>query len=366
MIRVAIVAPVRQRCSIADYVRLHVDRFPSDIQAEIIPMPKTAGKRDRWRAVATKANTADIVHVHFEYGLFDPVKPYHNRYTAFMRTLRPLRLVTLHDHFPDLQPRWRHVWPYRPSDWLRDIAYLPRFGSWRRGLYRQALHYVVHTLPLREEAIAFAGDENVTLLSMPIPKVRNRWRFETAASNQLVTPGFIKPHKGYDEMLDRMAEHESWHWTIGGCPQDEHDRLHLSMLEERIARNGLDERVRITGYLPREEMQRLMASSSLAVFPFRHSAGSSSVAWAIGAGMPVAAADLSAFRSMKNNGAGIELLRMEDDTSWPRQIEELMGNPVRLSTLGRANAAYAESNGFDLLADRTAAVYRKLATARVS
>lgn len=360
MIRVASIAPVKERCGIADYMRLHAGLFPEDIQIINVSLPDVHEPQNVWKEAARKANTADLAHVQFEYGLFDPVKPFRNRYTGFMRALHPARVVTLHDHFPVLRPRWRHGAPKGLKDVLRDMAYLPHFRNWERRLFGCASHYIVHTEELRDQAAAHAGKAHVSYLPMPIPSAQAQWEGSQSSSPCLITPGFVKPHKGYDEFLELVAEHESWRWIIAGGAQDEGDASYLDDLKASIIRRQLSGRTEITGYLSRGEMERHMSRATMAVFPFRRTAGSSSIAWAVAAGMPVAASDLPAVRSMRQAGAGIELIPTGDMGTWAARLGDLLRDRASLSTLAQRNRAYARSCGFDRLAASIAGIYRSL------
>jgi glycosyltransferase involved in cell wall biosynthesis len=359
MIRVAVVAPHGDRCSIADYARLLAPHVPDDIELDAVPLPAPAASRAEWAAAKTRASAADVVHVHYETALFQSVKPWRNRYARFMRGLGPRRVVTLHDRFPPLEPRWRHR-PYRAADLLRDVAYLPWFGRWEAMLFDLAEHYVVHTRALGDRVRAHRGDRCVSRLPMPVPRASARWAGPPPSAH-LVSPGFIKPAKGYDDWLDVLPTGLDAHWTIAGPPQDDDDAAHLEALRQRIDSLGLAARVTITGYLPRDEMEALLAQASLAVLPFRRASGSSSVAWAVAVGLPVVATDLPAFRDMAEDGAGMELLPTDARDTWAARVTALLADPARLSALAAQNRRHAECCDFEHLAADYAAIYRRLA-----
>jgi glycosyltransferase involved in cell wall biosynthesis len=353
------VAPERPRCGIADYARLLVGHMPADIAIDPVPLPPVDAGRGAWAAACARAAAAEVVHVHYETALFAPVKPWRNRYAHFMRVLGRPSLVTLHDHFPELEPRWRQG-RRKPADLLRDLAYAPFFHDWEAGLQRLAGHCIVHTRTLAEHARAHLGAGRVSLLPMPIPETSARWQPSPPPAH-LVSPGFVKPHKRYEILIDALAAGLDAHWTIAGAPQDEDDARYLEVLRGRIEAHGLGPRVSITGYLPRAGMDALLARASLAVFPFRRASGSSSASWAVAVGTPAAATDLPAFRDMVEVGAGLELLPADDPHAWAGRIADLLADPVRLAALAARNRAHAAACGFGRLAAHCADLYRRLA-----
>jgi glycosyltransferase involved in cell wall biosynthesis len=360
MIRVAVIAPDNARCGISDYVALHLERFPDDIEPVLMAMPGANRSRGEWRELAQRANACDLVHVHFECGLFAPVKAWRNRYLDFMQALLRPRLVTLHDAFPRLEPRWRRARFWQLGDLARDLACLPLFSGWDRRHYRQADHYLVHTEALRALIEPQVGAERVSLLPMPLPEVGRHWQGHTEGPPRLITPGFIKPHKGYERLLAAMAEHQAWQWTLAGGPQDAIDTAHIERLQAEIRAMGLHERIRITGHLTRAEMEASLADATLAVFPFRHTAGSSSIAWAMAVGLPVLATALPSIQRLVESGAGIVTLP-DDEAQWSDWLDELLSDQERLQALSRKNLDHARGQGFDRLARETAEHCRAMA-----
>jgi glycosyltransferase involved in cell wall biosynthesis len=359
MIRVAVIAPERLPCGIADYVALHLDRFPEDIEPRLLAMPGANRSPTDWRRLAFEANACDLVHVHFECGLFAPVKPWRNRYLDFMGAIERPRLVTLHDAFPRLLPRWQSSRPWRLGHLARDLACLPLFSGWDQRHYRQADHCIVHTETLHALAADQVGSDRVSLLPMPVPETERRWRGMTEGPTRLITPGFIKPHKGYERLLNLLAVRKNWHWTLAGEPQNSVDATYAEQLRTKIRALGLDGRVEISGHLSRNDMESRMAEAALAVFPFRHTAGSSSIAWAMGVGLPVVTTDLPAARGLLEAGAGITLLPAED-AQWDDWLAALLANGPRLQLLSRKNLNHSRRHDFGALARKVADIYRAM------
>lgn len=359
MIRLGVSAPIRDRCGVADYARFLADAMPAEIEVAWLPFPD-GGDRRAWRRLARREAGFDLVHVHFETGLFGTVKPLRNRFATLLARVQAPTVVTLHDRLPRPAPRWRTARPYRPWDVLRDLAYLPFFPTWERFQYRRAEHWIVHTRDLARSVEAGTGAKKVTVIPHPVPRTSHDWGAVAGEDVRLVTPGFIKRAKGLDALLDAVAAEPRASWTLAGGPQDEADRRALAGLERRIEALGLADRIRITGFLPRGEVEELLASSTLAVFPYQRSSGSGSVTWAVGTGTPVLAADLPAFRELRDAGAGLELVRGSDPEALRQAIRGLVSNRGRLKSLSQRSRSYSARHGYPQMAARTASLFQSI------
>ena len=106
--RVALVAPVRPRCGIADYTRALLPWLRGHTRVELIPSDDGTGRVD-YRALGERVNAADVGHVQYEHGFFlqddDPA----GNFDVFMQAVRVPVLITLHC-LPLDDPRWvRHL-----------------------------------------------------------------------------------------------------------------------------------------------------------------------------------------------------------------------------------------------------------------
>ena len=363
MIRLAVAAPDRARCGVADYARFLGRALESHFDLVPIAFPETE-RRSAWIRAAAAADSTALVHVHYEYSLFRTVKPYRNRFATFMKRLQPPSVVTLHDLLPQLGVKaWGTRW-FQPRSLVRELAYAPWFGSWRQEMYGLADHWLVHSEEHRRVVATVVGASAVSSHLHPIPETGCQWS-EPPPSPKLVSPGFVKHHKGYLEFLDVLERLPSATWVIAGGPQDERDVRFVDELETRAARSGVADRLEITGYLDRAELERLASTATMAVFPFERVTGSGSLTWAIGLGMPVVASDLLPFRELAEAGAGLELLPLHQRDTWADRISALLVSPDRLAALGSANDRYRRSHGYDQLAGRLRDLFARLSNPRL-
>jgi hypothetical protein len=163
----------------------------------------------------------------------------------------------------------------------------------------------------------------------------------------LVTPGFVKEHKGYREAPPLLAARPDWHWWLAGGPQDARDARFLASLRAEAARLGVDARLHVTGYLSEARLEALAVRARLALFPFRSVTGSGSVNWAAGLGLPIAAADLPPLRRMHDDGAGLRLLPSGNPGAWEGLLAELLARDDDLAQLAQANTVYARAYSYE-------------------
>jgi glycosyltransferase involved in cell wall biosynthesis len=112
---------------------------------------------------------------------------------------------------------------------------------------------------------------------------------------------------------------------------------------------GVGDRVRMLGYLPREQLLALYAEATMLAFPSRFEGFGLPVVEAMAAGCPVLAADATALPELVE-GAGL-LIEPDDVSEWTRQIGRVLGKPTRRAELSAAGRKRATELA---LRDRTA------------
>ncbi len=357
MIRVAILAPVDRPCGVGDVAARLARALPAGFQPTMIDLPSSAHRRD-WRRASRLAGGHDVVHVHYEYGLFRVVKPLRNRLASLLDGIGSPTVVSLHGSLPDLAPRWP-VWRGL-GDAARDLAYLPFFARWEAAQYRRARHFIAHARPVHERAARFVPADRLSLLPLPVPRVASRWQGPPADGPLIVTPGFVKPDKGYELLVEVLRRLPGWRWVIAGGPQDDRDRRHLEELRQAVDGAGLAGRIRVTGYRPAAEVEAEFAGATMAVLPFHRAAASASLVWAIACATPVVAADLPSCVEVAQEGAGVELVEGRDADVWARSLAELAADVEQLRRLSAASQRYAAGHDDAAVAARHASLYAGL------
>ncbi len=103
--------------------------------------------------------------------------------------------------------------------------------------------------------------------------------------------GFIYPPKGHQIMVEAMSElPQEVTVVFAGGPSDGYKNLESDLLILAKAK-GVDERLRITGYLSEEELEQYLIATDLAVCPFSRFSASGSLSTWISVACPILASD---------------------------------------------------------------------------
>ena len=162
----------------------------------------------------------------------------------------------------------------------------------------------------------------------------------------ILYPAATYPHKNHAVLLEAFAQvakaHDVSLVLTGALGAGAWGSAHSTRAEvaDHVARLGIDERVRMLGYVTTEQLTALYESASLLAFPSRFEGFGLPVVEAMAAGCPVVAANATALPSLVD-GAGV-LVDADDVPAWVRAISELLADEAarqRLSDAGRARAA---------------------------
>jgi glycosyltransferase involved in cell wall biosynthesis len=138
--------------------------------------------------------------------------------------------------------------------------------------------------------------------------------------------------------------------------------LNPGFLESILERYKEIPNVKVTGYIPENELQNIFITSTAVVLPYTISTWSSGVfTLASMYGRPVIAADLPDFRELVKEGAGIILFPVGDREALAKNMELILGNKELQKKLGEANLQWArQHNSFKQVTIRLVEVFEEL------
>lgn len=119
--------------------------------------------------------------------------------------------------------------------------------------------------------------------------------------------GFIHERKGHHLAVEAMPYLPEDIQVVFAGTSTLRNRKYLRGLIEKARALGVRDRLRITGYLSKEEMARYLAATDLAICPFVNVAASGSISTLISANCPILASDLPLIE---------EYNRMVPDSIW--------------------------------------------------
>lgn len=210
------------------------------------------------------------------------------RFLDLRRAYRGPLVVTLHDVFDR---------DTRKERWLEADTWSLRLVA------RSADRLIVHSEVEVERLAGIAPASRITVIphfverrDLPLSAQAARAHLGVADRRIVTLLGFIYGRKGHGDLAESVPQlPEDVLVVLAGGAVAGREGL-MRRVQRRIGELGIDDRVRITGYLSEEEMETWIAATHLAILPFRDLSASGSLSTWIASGKPVLASDLPGFQ----------------------------------------------------------------------
>ena len=137
--------------------------------------------------------------------------------------------------------------------------------------------------------------------------------------------GFIHGRKGYELAIDALPElPQNVKVVFAGGAAPGHEQF-VEQLWSQAKAKGVDDRLRITGYLPEEDLEVYLAATDLAICPFKFFSASSSLSTWISVACPILAYDLPqiAYYNKLEQGA-INIFQPYTSTALAQSIKKIL------------------------------------------
>lgn len=283
--------------------------------------------RARIIAAARELNNADIVHLQYNSQRDKSVwgrgwrQLYHLR--LFARVCRRPFVIQVSDFYPRQPPiallrqaplliKWFRTKlrkglssassakraPIRPLAFAKEVRNtFGSVGSTVRWLARHSRLMLVCSEEEQRRLYEFVTAGRIRLISLFVEErtlslgvADSKAALGLSGCTVLTLLGYVHPRKGHRLLLEALAQLPA-HYFVVFAGQAREERTKRDVLG--LARScGVESRVRLTGYLPEEELNRYLAATDLAVCPFETVAASSSINTWISAARPILASDL--------------------------------------------------------------------------
>jgi glycosyltransferase involved in cell wall biosynthesis len=235
---------------------------------------------------------------------------------------------------------------------------LPHSGeadeSERRALYGAFDRVVVHTRGGAEQLVRF-GVPAERVVRIPHGTFDTPTSIEPPSGRTLLFFGLIRGYKGLDILVRGLAEVPDARLVVAGDPLDAVEPIQ-ALAEELGVADRIEWRL---GYLPKEEIERLMQEATLAVFPYRGGeSASGALATALGHGRPAVVSDVLA-ELVEEHGAGAVVPR-EDPAALAAAIRALLDDPGALEQAFRGTEAARRELSWDAIAEAHERLYSDL------
>lgn len=369
--KVGMLTSTDERCGIAQYTHDLCSGFGSDVDIEVVPVRSGT---DHWSSYigqsANRLNACDVVHIQHDYSFWGSILPGKNAFFRHMASIRRPKVITAHtlDSASDMLAVTESGAPAR---FLKSmLAYVSGYrDSIERATFDLADRIIVHDNPAARilQNRGISGDK-IRIVPMGVPEpvedsgsgddfVRKH-RLE--GRKLIVIFGFIRPGRGYEAVLDIMAELDSGTMlVIAGGAQNPAQELYLESLKGDIEKRGLSDRVFITGYLTDTDVAGVMQSADIVLCSQESGTGSYSVQVALGYGAPILASDLPCFDDLKTEYGCLITFRNGDRQDLLSKIKLLLTDKDLSRTLSSSASGYAHRHTWRKVAEMTEAVYRE-------
>lgn len=242
------------------------------------------------RRAAEQLGECEAVHVQWKLADWGPRSGGLPRLEVLRRTLPAPLVVTMHDVFP---PQGRLARRLSPA-----AIGLRRLGA-------TAARLVVHSQDERARLTGFVPTERLAVVphfveERPHLPERTAARAALGLSGQRVVTllGYLTKRRGHRLVMDALLDlpDDVTALFVGSVIEGrDHVAQELRAHAEAI---GVAERVRFLGYLPEDELEQVLASTDVALCPFRFMSASGALATWISAGRPIVASDLAPIREL--------------------------------------------------------------------
>lgn len=242
------------------------------------------------RRAAEQLGECEAVHVQWKLADWGPRSGGLPRLEVLRRTLPAPLVVTMHDVFP---PQGRLARRLSPA------------AIGLRCLGATAARLVVHSQDERARLTGFVPTERLAVVphfveERPHLPERTAARAALGLSGQRVVTllGYLTKRRGHRLVMDALLDlpDDVTALFVGSVIEGrDHVAQELRAHAEAI---GVAERVRFLGYLPEDELEQVLASTDVALCPFRFMSASGALATWISAGRPIVASDLAPIREL--------------------------------------------------------------------
>jgi glycosyltransferase involved in cell wall biosynthesis len=226
----------------------------------------------------------------------------------------------------------------------------------RRRIYSAFDRVVVHTRSGVAQLASFGvPPERVvyvphgTFDALPVTTI------EPPSGRTLLFFGLIRRYKGLDVLVRALPDIRDARLVVAGDPLDP-----VEPVREVARKLGVGDRIEWRlGYLPADEVERLMREAALAVFPYRGGdSASGALATALGNGRPAVVTEILG-ETVAEHGAGL-VVPPEDPAALAEAVNRLLDDPDALQEAFRGTERARRALSWDTIAAAHERLYSDL------
>lgn len=345
------------RCGIADYscfFKNAVERM--GLTVNIVPLSESK-KLAHFIKLGKSMNNADIAHIQHEYSFFGrKVFQQSALFFFFLRQIKIPTVITLHELALPTKGRF-----YQLKKFLLFFI--------QRVLFSKAALIFVHTERHRKTLLQMGiKKETVVLFPHPIPEIEERSKsndrckelFGVNAKNVFTIFGYVFQRKGYDLAINAIKDMEDSVLIIAGGKNQNDESGYFHDLMKNINALKLQNRIIITGYIPENDIYKVMGATDVVLAPFLDMYGSGSLSLSIAYHKPIIASDIEPMLDLKKQGLGLEMFKSGDSGNLKDKMLALIHNEAKKAKLINLTKQYSKDYSYTSSAFKMIEFYKKV------
>ncbi len=185
---------------------------------------------------------------------------------------------------------------------------------------------------------------------------------KVVAPAKMIFVGRFNPQKNLPFLIRVLRDLSGLQWTLELIG----DGAERPALETMVRSADLADRVRFSGWLPREQVENRLAQADIFVLPSTVEGQSVAALEAARAGLAVVGSDIAALRATIESGRNGLLIKTNDRDAWSGSLRKLLNDGSTLLRMRQANWKCAGEFDLEKVADQYEAVFARAVQGVVS
>ncbi|MTJ08640.1 glycosyltransferase [Anabaena sp. UHCC 0204] len=375
-------------CGIAGYTKGLLNGIKEhQVECDVIPIDRQALKympilemKEYFISLTDRLDSYDVIHIQHEfsffagsYGMNESIE----MFSYFIKKIIKLKkkvFVTFHSEpvFPSYDSSRMSILQFAKSKILKqkwNFLVASVFNS------NSNLRAIIHTKKSRRIFIDCGFDSKILLMikqgitfSMPSQvdaeeKKAIKEKIGFPVDSVLISLfGFIAAYKGYQTALETIKKLPQNYYLliIGSSHPYGNDKTFNEIITYLNRNKKLQERIKLTGYLPLEKLEEYYKAVDICLAPYKgdtNLSSSAAITWALTSGKPVIASKIDAFEELNEEANCLSLITPDAPAELAYNIQSLFGDSLLQNNLVNNALKYCEKNQWKNIAKKHIDIY---------
>ena len=362
-LEINLVTTWNKKCGIATYSAFLAEELQKKVKLYITILPTKNALNPCFKILGYSVGSShDLVHVQFEYGLFQSLKLGKRTLTAFSAlpffsglAMGNRRVVTtIHEPRKTISAGGRGGLFY--TNFLDKV------------IFAVSDLIIVHTRESKQLMKTVYGVEESKLRIVPHgsyqkPNFQDKDESKRKLNLQdkvvVTILGFVTPKKGHDLVIPLLPYLDrSIQLVIAGGPQNAQDEQYIDKLKKLAEQNHCTDRVTFTGYLA--DFTDVINSTDIALLPYRNVTDSGVLHLLTAYGVPTIVSDLEAFREVYDEYGCLVLFKNGDSQDLLAKMQDLLSSQLQRDLLKTNCLAMWNATKWSCIAQKHVQLYREV------